>query len=60
MLLTGRPIHADEAMGLANRVVPDGKALETALELAHQIAGFPPLAMIANRQLSTSPKPSHW
>lgn len=51
MLLTGRPIHAEEALriGLADRVVPQGKALETALEIAHQIAGFPPLAMMADR-----------
>lgn len=51
MLLTGRPVKADEALriGLADRVVPTGKALETALELAHQIAGFPPLAMMADR-----------
>lgn len=52
MLLTGRPVKAEEAlaMGLANRVVPAGEALETALALAHQIAGFPPLAMLADRQ----------
>ena len=52
MLLTGRPIHADEALriGLANRVVAQGKAFETALEMAHQIAAFPPLAMMADRQ----------
>jgi enoyl-CoA hydratase len=52
MLLTGRPIHAEEAlqMGLANRVVPEGQALEATIALAHQIAGFPPLAMLADRQ----------
>lgn len=52
MLLTGRPVKAEEAlaMGLANRVVPAGQAQETALALAHQIAGFPPLAMLADRQ----------
>ncbi len=52
MLLTGRPVKAEEAlaMGLANRVVPAGQALETALALAQQIAGFPPLAMLADRQ----------
>ena len=52
MLLTGRPVKAEEAlaMGLANRVVPAGKALETALAIARQIAGFPPLAMLADRQ----------
>ncbi len=43
MVLTGRPVGADEALafGLANRVVPDGEALAAALELAHQIATFP-------------------
>ncbi len=43
MILTGRPVGADEALsfGLANRVCADGRALETALELAKQIAAFP-------------------
>lgn len=43
MILTGRPVKADEAyiMGLANRVVPKGKALEEALGLARQLVGFP-------------------
>jgi enoyl-CoA hydratase len=43
MILTGRAVGAEEALawGLANRVVDDGRALETALELATQIAGFP-------------------
>ncbi len=43
LILTGRPVVAQEAfdMGLANRLVPDGKALEVALELAGQIATFP-------------------
>ena len=43
MILTGRPVAADEAlaMGLANRVVPDGQALDAAIVLARQIATFP-------------------
>ncbi len=43
MILTGRPVDADEALsfGLANRVCADGEALETAKALAHQIAAFP-------------------
>jgi enoyl-CoA hydratase len=51
MLLTGRPVKAGEAliMGLANRVVPPGKALEIAIEIAKQVAGFPPLAVTADR-----------
>jgi enoyl-CoA hydratase len=51
LILTGRPVTADEAlaMGLANRVVPDGQALAAALELAGQIAGFPQRCMNADR-----------
>ena len=51
MLLTGRPLAADEAqrIGLANRVVPAGTALEAAAELAREISVFPPLAMAADR-----------
>src|SRR5687767_8933749 len=43
LVLTGRQIGADEAfsMGLVNRVVDDGEALATAVELAQQIASFP-------------------
>lgn len=43
MILTGRGVGAAEAlaMGLANRVVPDGAALAAALELARTIAAHP-------------------
>jgi enoyl-CoA hydratase len=43
LILTGRPVGADEAlaMGLANRVVADGAARAAAEELAAQIAAFP-------------------
>ncbi|MDO8296071.1 MAG: crotonase/enoyl-CoA hydratase family protein [Caulobacter sp.] len=43
LILTGRPVAADEAlaMGLANRVVPDGQALDAATALARRIAAFP-------------------
>jgi enoyl-CoA hydratase len=43
LVLTGRQIDAEEAftMGLVNRVVDDGSALATAVELAQQIASFP-------------------
>ena len=46
MLLTGRPITADEAqvMGLVSLVVPDPQVLEEALAMARTIAGMPPLA----------------
>ena len=51
MLLTGRPMAADEAerVGLADRVVPAGEALDAAKALAREISAFPPLAMAADR-----------
>jgi enoyl-CoA hydratase len=52
MILTGRDVAAEEAlrMGLANRVVEPGATLTAALELASQIAAFPPSAMRSDRQ----------
>ncbi len=43
LVLTGRPVAADEAlaMGLCNRVVPAGTALAAATELARDLAQFP-------------------
>lgn len=51
MILTGRPVNAEEAlqMGLANRVVADAQARETAEALARQIAGFPQQCLRADR-----------
>jgi enoyl-CoA hydratase len=51
MILTGRPVAADEAlaMGLANRVVPEGTALTAAQELAAQLAAFPQTCMRSDR-----------
>ena len=51
MILTGRGVSGDEAvrMGLVNRLVPRGRALDAARELAHQIARFPQLCMRADR-----------
>jgi len=51
LILTGRPVEAEEAvaMGLANRVVPEGKAREAAEELAGQIAAFPQACMRSDR-----------
>jgi enoyl-CoA hydratase len=49
ILLTGRHLTATEArdIGLVGRVVPDGHALETALEIADQVAANGPLAVQA-------------
>ncbi|MEV0582004.1 crotonase/enoyl-CoA hydratase family protein [Nonomuraea sp. NPDC050310] len=49
LLLTGRSITAAEAlaMGLVNRVVPDGQALTAALDLAGDVAASGPLAVQA-------------
>lgn len=51
LILTGRTVQADEAyaMGLANRVVPDGQAREAAEQLASELARFPQLCMRADR-----------
>jgi enoyl-CoA hydratase len=51
LILTGRPVDADEAlaMGLANRVVAAGQALATAQALARQIAAFPQRCLRADR-----------
>lgn len=52
MLLTGRPVGADEAIaiGLATRKVAKGTTLAEAQKLARQIADFPPIAMTSDRQ----------
>jgi enoyl-CoA hydratase len=54
MILTGRGVSGDEArlMGLANRLVDPGKALEEAVSLAKQLAAFPQLCMRADRTSS--------
>lgn len=51
MILTGRPVTADEALafGLANSVVPRGKALEEAVALAQSLLVFPEGCMKADR-----------
>ncbi|KAJ9613434.1 hypothetical protein H2200_003376 [Cladophialophora chaetospira] len=51
MILTGRPVSAQEAlsMGLANRVVPKGKALEEATKIAEQLLLFPNGCMNVDR-----------
>jgi enoyl-CoA hydratase len=52
LILTGRPVDTDEALriGLVNEVVPPGKHLERALELAERIGAFPQETMLADRR----------
>jgi len=51
LILTGRPVPADEAyaMGLANRVVPAGRARAEAEELAAALARFPQACLRGDR-----------
>lgn len=51
LILTGRPVEADEAlaMGLANRVVPTGEARAAAEALAADIARYPQLCLRQDR-----------
>lgn len=53
LLLLPRDVTTDEALdiGLVDRVVPVGTALETALEEAHRLASGPPLALAAVKRL---------
>ena len=51
MILTGRTVDAEEALqfGLANRVVPEGQALDAALKIAHELARFPQTCLRTDR-----------
>jgi enoyl-CoA hydratase len=51
LILTGRGVSGEEAlrMGLANRLVESGRALESTLELARTLASFPPTCMRSDR-----------
>ncbi len=51
LILTGRRVDAAEALviGLCNRVVPSGQALNAALVLAQQLCAFPQATMRADR-----------
>jgi enoyl-CoA hydratase len=51
LILTGRPVGAAEAqaIGLANRVVPSGQALEAASELAAELAALPQHCLRSDR-----------
>lgn len=52
MILTGRAVNAREALafGLANRVVPNGTALDEAIKLANSLCKFPQECMRADRR----------
>jgi enoyl-CoA hydratase len=54
LLLTGDPVGAAraESIGLVNRVVPDGTAVEEGLALAAVIAANGPLALAATKQVA--------
>jgi len=56
MLLTGDPVDAERAhaVGLVNRVVDEGGAVEAAVELAALIAGNGPLAVAATKQIAAA------
>jgi len=52
MILTGKSVYAEEALaiGLANYVVPAGKAREEAEKLAAKIAAWPQVCMRSDRE----------
>ena len=52
LILTGRKVEAAEAlaMGLCNRVVPNGSARAAAITLAQQLCQFPQKTLLADRQ----------
>ena len=52
MMLVGEPMEARRAyeVGLANRVVPDGKEIEEGLALAEKIVDLAPLALAAMKR----------
>ncbi|MFN6119417.1 MAG: crotonase/enoyl-CoA hydratase family protein [Actinomycetes bacterium] len=54
LILTGRGVSGEEAqrMGLANRLVPTGRALDEAIALARQIAAFPQVCLRGDRRSS--------
>jgi enoyl-CoA hydratase len=52
LIITGRRVDVQEAkeIGLVNEVVPEGKSLERALELAHEIAALPQGAIRSDKE----------
>jgi enoyl-CoA hydratase len=53
LALTGEPILAERAaqIGLVNRVVPAGGALDGAIALAEEVAAGAPLALVASKRI---------
>ena len=51
LILTGRAVSATEALeiGLANRVVPSGRALAASVALAHELAALPQVCLRSDR-----------
>jgi enoyl-CoA hydratase len=58
LILTGRAVEAEEALaiGLVNRLAPEGAALAAAKVLATQIAGFPQMCLRSDRESARG----HW
>lgn len=56
LLLTGEAIDAERAarVGLVNRVVDDGRAMDAALALAESVAANGPLAVAATKRIARS------
>jgi enoyl-CoA hydratase len=54
LILTGRGVSGEEAlrMGLANRIVAPGQALDAAVALAHELAALPQAALRSDRRSS--------
>ena len=52
LILTGRVVDAEEALrwGLVNEVVPAGRHVERALELAEGLAGYPQPTLLSDRR----------
>jgi enoyl-CoA hydratase len=52
LIITGRAVDAQEALqiGLANEVVPEGQALDRALELAREVAELPQGAIRSDKE----------
>lgn len=62
LILTGRGVSGDEAlrMGVANRLVEPGKALDAALQLAHTLAEFPQQGLRGDRMSVYQQWPLSW